>query len=417
MYHNYIIIESKTPGYFSLDIIKPELALLSAIFGTKCDQLVKSEFPTLATRFSEIFKTLTETETEILLLRFGFKGNFYTLYETAIKLNLTPLQVTRIEKKALRKLRHPSRSRLINIFPPEFKSLFTNNCSFDYKETLINNIEQYLCQYREDAVFLNSIFSQKNITLNYIIDYSMDIKELGLSNRTYNSLICEGISTLKDLLSKTERELLHIKNLGKKCLDELNYKMIELGEQTGGHQFFSFPSPMYMKLKIGDSIEYYKIDTSYNMNYRQIAESLYTTLEDKYNLTDGLILKCDISNTLLKLLVLKGYFYIDDVIENSEKIFQELLNNDYISYAKEFERYCQKYKFAVSDTIKFWIINPTEACKLFNKISQANTIYLRYNIDDSPSMKHILDENLDNPPDIINLKISDSMINYLFPQE
>ena len=65
----------------------------------------------------EALSTLTKREEIILIHRFGLEGQVpKTLEEVGAKLNLTQERVRQIESKALRKLRHPSRSRKIKDF-------------------------------------------------------------------------------------------------------------------------------------------------------------------------------------------------------------------------------------------------------------------------------------------------------------
>lgn len=60
----------------------------------------------------EMLETLTEREQRVLELRFGLKGDApKTLEEVGAAFNVTRERVRQIEAKALRKLRHPSRSR------------------------------------------------------------------------------------------------------------------------------------------------------------------------------------------------------------------------------------------------------------------------------------------------------------------
>ena len=61
-----------------------------------------------------VLETLTEREAEIIRLRFGI-GHGYprTLEEVGRIFNVTRERVRQIEAKAIRKLRHPSRSRFL----------------------------------------------------------------------------------------------------------------------------------------------------------------------------------------------------------------------------------------------------------------------------------------------------------------
>ena len=57
----------------------------------------------------------------------------------------------------------------------------------------------------------------------------MPIEELELSVRSFNCLKRSGISTVEDLANKTEADMMKVKNLGKKSLEEVIAKLHELG--------------------------------------------------------------------------------------------------------------------------------------------------------------------------------------------
>lgn len=58
---------------------------------------------------------------------------------------------------------------------------------------------------------------------------TMLIEDLDLSVRSYNCLKRAGIQTVEELTQKTEEEMMHVKNLGKKSLQEVKDKMYHLG--------------------------------------------------------------------------------------------------------------------------------------------------------------------------------------------
>ena len=63
-------------------------------------------------QLDEVLSTLTEREQKVLILRFGLEdGRARTLEEVGKEFNVTRERIRQIEAKALRKLRHPSRSR------------------------------------------------------------------------------------------------------------------------------------------------------------------------------------------------------------------------------------------------------------------------------------------------------------------
>ena len=71
-----------------------------------------ASFTLLREQLNEVLGTLTEREQKVLTLRFGLDdGRARTLEEVGKEFNVTRERIRQIEAKALRKLRHPSRSR------------------------------------------------------------------------------------------------------------------------------------------------------------------------------------------------------------------------------------------------------------------------------------------------------------------
>ena len=71
-----------------------------------------ASYALLREQLSEVLHTLTPREEHVLKLRFGLEdGRARTLEEVGQKFNITRERIRQIEAKALRKLRHPSRSK------------------------------------------------------------------------------------------------------------------------------------------------------------------------------------------------------------------------------------------------------------------------------------------------------------------
>ena len=71
----------------------------------------------LKEQLADVLKTLTPREEKVLALRFGLEdGNPKTLEEVGRGFNVTRERIRQIEAKALRKLRHPSRSKKLKDF-------------------------------------------------------------------------------------------------------------------------------------------------------------------------------------------------------------------------------------------------------------------------------------------------------------
>jgi RNA polymerase primary sigma factor len=69
---------------------------------------------------AEVLKSLSPREEKIIRLRFGLEdGSEHTLEEVGLSFAVTRERIRQIEAKALRKLRHPSRSYRLKTFLEE----------------------------------------------------------------------------------------------------------------------------------------------------------------------------------------------------------------------------------------------------------------------------------------------------------
>ena len=74
----------------------------------------------LKEELEDVLKTLTDREAKVLRMRFGLEdGRMRTLEEVGRDFNVTRERIRQIEAKALRKLRHPSRSKRLKDFLEE----------------------------------------------------------------------------------------------------------------------------------------------------------------------------------------------------------------------------------------------------------------------------------------------------------
>ena len=72
----------------------------------------EASYRVMRAQLLEVLSTLTERERKVLELRFGLEdGEVHTLEEVGEEFHVTSERIRQIESKALRKLRHPSRSR------------------------------------------------------------------------------------------------------------------------------------------------------------------------------------------------------------------------------------------------------------------------------------------------------------------
>jgi DNA-directed RNA polymerase subunit alpha len=70
-------------------------------------------------------------------------------------------------------------------------------------------------------------------------EMSIPIQDLDLSQRSYNSLVRQGINTVAELVALSENQLMNIRNVGQKSVDEVREKLHSLGlslkDSVGGY--------------------------------------------------------------------------------------------------------------------------------------------------------------------------------------
>jgi len=86
--------------------------------------------------------------------------------------------------------------------------------------------EEYIITSEEEEAEIPAVDHEEENRENLDV-YNRKIDELELSVRSLNCLKRAKIETIGDLLSKTEEELLKIKNFGQKSLDEVKEKLKE----------------------------------------------------------------------------------------------------------------------------------------------------------------------------------------------
>lgn len=94
-------------------------------------------------------------------------------------------------------------------------------------KVLIEHLELFL-PLTEGACEGESIMSEKNDNeKEKVLDLTID--ELDLSVRSYNCLKRAGINTVEDLINKSEEDMMKVRNLGRKSLEEVIAKLQSFG--------------------------------------------------------------------------------------------------------------------------------------------------------------------------------------------
>ena len=92
---------------------------------------------------------------------------------------------------------------------------------------IINDHMMLFIQLTNEAMSVETMVEKEETKKEKV--YEMTIEELDLSVRSYNCLKRAGINTVEDLTLRKEEEMMKVRNLGRKSLDEVFNKLQALG--------------------------------------------------------------------------------------------------------------------------------------------------------------------------------------------
>jgi len=175
--------------------------------------------------FLEAIETLSDREQKVLHLRYE-EGLTYE--QTGKEFDVTRERIRQVEEKAMRKLRSP--------FLAKKYILVDAQTTQDLKKENEDLMLQVICLRDKlkkiyDAVGVNPDEAEKKAkeAVKPEPEHLPSIDEMELSVRSYNCLKRAGIDTIDQLKGKTEADLRHVRNLGRKSIIEVITKAKEWG--------------------------------------------------------------------------------------------------------------------------------------------------------------------------------------------
>ena len=202
------ISEDKIAGINNIEFYNNDVYpqnLLSAIFGQETVYQDSTNIPELKQVITELLNTLRPIEKVWIKLKYEYSISSTQMLQILELPNsetlLWAIEHNRISRMALRKLRHPTRSKHLRDF-----------------------IKFYTHEKRPvPPMPIPAEDKEKQI-------YALSIEELDLSVRTYNCLKRARVTTVADILRLSCEDILQIRNVGKKVIDEIieKLKMLEI---------------------------------------------------------------------------------------------------------------------------------------------------------------------------------------------
>ena len=164
----------------------------------------------LKKKIEEIMSCLSEREQRILRYRYALGLPRKTLGECARIFGVTRERIRQIEVRALIKLRHPERRKIL----------------LPASEADLKSLQAEVSRLRKTV---HSIGLGKGVVLEPAEDENVSVMDMEITRRTKILLFSSGIKTLKDLVFLTEKDVLGIRNLGCKSLREIKNELAGRG--------------------------------------------------------------------------------------------------------------------------------------------------------------------------------------------
>lgn len=201
--------------------------LIMAVFNpTPEEEFEYSWFEITEDRWRGINYALTTlTKMENLCIYYYFsKEESMTLDAISKKFGRTREGIRQTVHKALRKLRHPSRARYL-LYGYAIASGEIKERERALRQKEIDDANKEIDER------LDKLRTKLNSTDEELIEYDADIDlyDLDLSVRAYNCLCRAGYKTLGDISKASQYDLMCIRNLGRKSLDEILDKVAKYG--------------------------------------------------------------------------------------------------------------------------------------------------------------------------------------------
>ena len=364
MCEKYAIISKENS--IILEEMCPEVAFIKEIF--KCGFCTKKYvLDNLQDIEQLILEDFNKEDQELIGLLYGLHDKTpKSKEELSFQLNLNLELIEKTESRILRKLRHPSKTQYL--LGKTQKKLYKDK--YYMANTQIQRLQKRLCEelrhlisgnYKK-YIYLSTIMDKNHIKIEIIPSTdpctSIDEFDLDLSTKVYNFCKRRGIKTLKDLREATESQ-------------ETSSDNFMINEATK-----EIESIIQLKLTDIDSefstciihAETQKIVYKYRPNdegkiVQAILKELLCFRDNCCNL-----FKSNFSPGLIDFLLMKGYLYEEDVIDDYNQLCKELANIGFSEYVREILGIKKSYNFP-KNTQKLYVVFDEEILQLISSNS------------------------------------------------
>lgn len=329
---------------YQLDVISSYEALYCSVFGVKADSFSYSQDSMCRRLFDELIDTLDEAERKVIGKLFGYREKKGTRAETAELLGVSETEVDGIKERALEKLRSPENYRFMEQRWYSDKDIRTPGYELDYKKVLVSEIDRYLSGDGERCGYFGKILTRNGFDVSREVRPDAQADEVAAGSTASGKIIIDDIvSTLKDFkIAANVVEAPRRRRRTRRCVETI----------------------YIVKDGVAQPYRYR------NLSDADIAGCVYQVMSEDYS-EFGCILDYNISDELMSLLLMKGYFYIEDVTKDAPDICAQLDAAELTDYSRELGEFADKAAVYMVDKkhgmLTFAVIPERVAARIYER--------------------------------------------------
>lgn len=321
--HRAYVLRKENNKYM-LDVISPYEALYSSVFGVQADTLSYSQDVMCRRMFDELIDKLNYREKIVIDKLYGYRHDRCSVLELACELETDEEGVNSLKNSALDRLRDPDNYKYLEKRWYSGTDITNTEYELDFRGKLRAELQRYLAGQKSDIDILSAIIRRNKISVQRIY---RNVQAVATDQGRFETSI-SGKKSIDDAVNA-----LKAFKIAARPVESIRKKKSVRGN-------------VETVLITNDGIEQaYKYS---GLSDEDIAECVCHVLTDSDE-GHGCILDFNMSDGLMGLLLLKGYLYLDSLMEDRDRILAELQSGGFQTQAEEFAKFADKAEIYIVD--------------------------------------------------------------------
>lgn len=342
--HRAFVIRKEKDTYL-LDLISPYEALYSSVFGVQADTLSYSQDGMCRRMFDELIEKLNYMEKKVICELYGYGSEKQSVSEIARELSISIDEVEKLRQSALERFRDPENYKYLEKRWYSENDIMNMGYELDYSKKIRSELLRYLNGRNDDVSFIKAIMKRNNISLRRVY---RNVKSVGSGTDRFEATLVgkRNIDDAVKALRTFKISARPVENVIRKKTQRGNVETV-LVSQNGVEQAYKYSG----------------------LSDEDIADCIYKVLTDSDE-GYGCILNFNISDGLMGLLLAWGYFYMESLVKDRQRIYDLLVGSGFDIQADEFAEFADKAEIYIADrvhsSITFVVVPQTVAKQIYD---------------------------------------------------